>query len=222
MGAIDTTLVVNAAVVAPLVGKAAPKVDFDEQEPDIILNRHELWKLHDKLPSLSAIDQLEAVKHGLNTDLRFLDFDYLPFLQSCVILVDQINEELDDLRYTGLHTLIRRSAPDKLRYIMLYVLAEDDPSLFSRIAHVLDTWLQSNGSSGQINPIIGKEPGESKDWLRKRSDLIALTKNIVRRRGLSEGIFTEEQLQVLGVEATHTFEGRVKELWTAQKDGGKK
>lgn len=208
VGAVDAGLIAYATVVAPLIGQQIIKPQFGNNDDGTCIdNITELWKLYDRGPGLAGVDRLLAIKKGLKQELSINDVSYLTVADACVKLVDALLNALDDLRDSPIRTYTRDNTACKIKHISIDLLVADDAKKWEKVARVFEGWL---GMFGEICTPAIVEAKKPVYPLPLRSGVVQLVHDIVTRRGLVEGVFTQEQEYGLGVNATYSWEDKIR------------
>lgn len=204
VGVVDAGLIANSTVVSPLIGQQGVTPQFgNNSDGTCIDNKTDSWKLYDRGPGLGGVDRLLAIKKGLEKELIINEMDYLKIAQACVELVDSLLDTLDNLKDGPVTTYIRNTTVCKVKHISIALLVTDDEAKWKKVAKVFEQWLRAYGNIGGATKA---QTSRSTYPLPIRPDVVQLVRSIVERRGLAEGIFTEEQEYGLGVGATYSWE----------------
>ncbi|KAK5080790.1 hypothetical protein LTR70_008718 [Exophiala xenobiotica] len=218
LGAVDAVLVTAAVVIPPILGQKPVEVVFSDRKGSIS-NRPQLWKQFDKGPKLDAPDPLSLMKSGLRRDFSMLDFDYLKFHKRCRELVNKLVDAFGEFESSPFHLYDKPTTADKAKYIVWDLLLSDKKEMHVKAAQVFEEWLQEDGDVGVAG--IPEKPRSTSFPLPLKPQIVQVVQDIVRRRGLMDGVFTREQEWGMGVAVTGSIEQTVRTAWATQKTGKK-
>lgn len=213
----DVAAIVNATYIQPLVGKPVLHAHFGGTEQTYLENKAELQRLYSKSPQLSSVDLLSSVKKCLNHEMRITEFNYLPFTQAFVELIDNLLIARNNLRDSPVAGFTMLHSGDKLNRVVLDLLLFGKETKFKVVAKVFEDWLSKYGSVGSAG--FPRAKPKMVCPLPLRPDVVKFVQDIVARRGLRDDVFTSEQVYGLGegVKVTESFEQHIKDIWARQR-----
>lgn len=221
-GAVVPELLVYGGPMQKLANKETVNPQFHLKEECIDLHdRTRFWKVKDKSPKLTAAELISLLAREVKHEMVLCTFDWLKFEEALNKLVDVVDRALQDPKCMAAYGT-QTVSTWKIRGAVGTLISDVQASPGSWLGKVHKTrveavrpifseWLTKNGSLGLTSTGVFRM---QKSTLTQLSpDVVSHVQDVVKRRGLQEGIFTPDQCKEMGIEVTYNLEDRIKEKW---------
>lgn len=213
----DAELIVTAIVFSDIIGQRPQSVHFASDSR--IANRDKLWNYRDQMPHLQPMDLLALVKKCLHQEFRILDFDYLKFEQSTLEFAENLALALGIMRIPSAPS----ATPDAIFQLEnvaeLVITTSQTSPMLPAMARAFEQWLETNSYVGvKALNIVEQRPIKPGSLLTSlKPEVLEHVKDIVKRRGLREDVFSRDQLDGSLIAVTGKIEDAMRAAWAEHK-----